>query len=164
MANQISNFCFQTPGEHKRLAGGETISWFVISKLIRDAIVTASIRHNVTSSCQDCDKIVTSWWHGHGCSSLVCVWLTTNGPFPWRSIPIGQWGEGKYVKGRHLENEQLFKFTFDYQLPLAMISVCLVSEGHKSSILNEKMLWSSSICWSKLAIFQFEASGEQENS
>jgi len=36
--------------------------------------------------------------------------------------------EGKYVKGRHLENKQLFKFTFGYQLSLAMISVCLVSD------------------------------------
>jgi len=51
--------------------------------------------HIVTSSRQDRYKLVTSWWHGHGCSSLVCVWLTTNGSFQWRSIPIGQCGEGK---------------------------------------------------------------------
>jgi len=38
----------------------------------------------VTSSWQDRDKFVTSLWLGHGCSSLVCVWLSTNGCFLWR--------------------------------------------------------------------------------
>jgi len=55
-------------------------------------------------------------------------------------------GGGEICKGRHLENEQLFKFTFDYQLSLAKISVCLVFENHKFSILTEKMLRSLSIC------------------
>jgi len=53
---------------------------------------------------------------------------------------------GKYGKGRHFENEQLLKFTFSYQLSLAKFSVCLVSEGHKSSTLTEKMLRILLIC------------------
>jgi len=43
-------------------------------------------------------------------------------------MSIGQKREGKYVKGRHLENEQLFKFTFSNQLSLAKFSVRLVSQ------------------------------------
>jgi len=49
-------------------------------------------------------------------------------------------GVGKYGKGRHIENEQLLKFSFSNQLPLAKFSVCLVSESHKLSILTENML------------------------
>jgi len=78
-------------------------------------------------------------------------------------IPIGQKGKGKYGKGRHLENEQLFKFTSSYQLSLAKFSVRLVFETHKSSTLTENMLRILSICSSKLAIFQFQTPGEQEN-
>jgi len=48
-------------------------------------------------------------------------------------------GEGKYGKGCHFENEQLFKFTFSNQLSLAKFSVCLVSETHKSSTLTENI-------------------------
>jgi len=49
----------------------------------------------VTRSWQARDKFVTSLWHCHGCSSLVCAWLSTNGSFAWWSIPIGQLEEGK---------------------------------------------------------------------
>jgi len=49
-------------------------------------------------------------------------------------------GVGKYGKGRHIENEQLFKFNSSNHLPPAKFSVCLVSESHKLSILTENML------------------------
>jgi len=52
---------------------------------------------------------------------------------------------GEIWKGRHFENEQLFKFTFSNQLLLAKFSVCLVSESNKSSTLTEKMLGSPAI-------------------
>jgi len=57
--------------------------------------------------------------------------------------------EGKYAKGRHFENEQLFKFTFSYQLPLAKFSVCLVSENHR--LLSSSMNMLAPSIWTTLA-------------
>jgi len=58
--------------------------------------------------------------------------------------------EGKYGKGSHFEKKRFYKFAYSYRLPLAIISVCLVSESHKSllkcqfiEVINPKGL----ICW-----------------